>query len=117
PNPQNGSWHPGDAPSLAAEWALRALAKAGTLSVVGVYPPGHRLFPLGEAMNRNLTIRMGNCNHRKYIPQLLDLLQTGAVDPTGLLTQVQPMNDAVNAYKAFDQRQPGWLKVEVVPGM
>src|SRR5579885_1902505 len=37
-NPRNGNWNPGDGPSQALEWAVDALAKAGTLSIVGVYP-------------------------------------------------------------------------------
>ncbi len=67
-------------------------------------------------MNKNLTINMGNCNHRKYIPMLVDLVRNGTVDPTKVLTQVEPIMSAIDAYKAFDRRQPGWVKVELVPG-
>jgi threonine dehydrogenase-like Zn-dependent dehydrogenase len=31
---------PGDEPSQAMQWAVRGLAKAGTLSIIGVYPAG-----------------------------------------------------------------------------
>lgn len=116
-NPQGGNWHPGDAPSQALTWAVKALAKAGTLSIIGVYPPTHRFFPIGMAMNKNLTINMGNCNHRKYIPTLVDLVRSGQVEPTQILTQVEPLTSVLDAYKAFDKRQPGWVKVELVPGM
>lgn len=115
-NPQDGNWNPGDGPSQAVTWAVQALAKAGTLSIIGVYPPNHRFFPLGMAMNKNLTINMGNCNHRKYIPTLVDLVESGAVDPEKILTQREPLTSAIEAYKAFDKRQPGWIKVELVPG-
>ncbi len=115
-NPQNGNWNPGDGPSQAVTWAVQGLAKAGTLSIIGVYPPTHRFFPLGMAMNKNLTVNMGNCNHRKYIPTLVDLVETGAVDPEKILTQREPLTSAIDAYKAFDKRQPGWIKVELVPG-
>jgi threonine dehydrogenase-like Zn-dependent dehydrogenase len=37
-NPKNGNWQPGRAPSQVLEWAVEALAKAGTLSIIGVYP-------------------------------------------------------------------------------
>jgi threonine dehydrogenase-like Zn-dependent dehydrogenase len=116
-NPQGENWHPGDAPSLALTWAVRAVAKAGTLSIIGVYPQTHRFFPIGMAMNKNLTINMGNCNHRNYIPQLVHMVRTGAITPTEILTQVEPMTSVIDAYKAFDQRQTGWIKVELVPGM
>lgn len=116
-NPQGDNWHPGDAPSQALTWAVQALAKAGTLSIIGVYPLTHRFFPIGMAMNRNLTINMGNCNHRKYIPPLVDMVRSGEVDPKQILTQVEPMTSVIDAYKAFDTRQPGWVKVELVPGV
>lgn len=116
-NPQNGNWHPGNAPSQALEWAVQALAKAGTLSIIGVYPPSHQFFPIGMAMNKNLTINMGNCNHRKYIPKLLEMVRCGAIDPKKILTQIEPMTSAIDAYKAFDRRQAGWMKVELVPSI
>ena len=49
------------------------------------------------AMNKNLTMKMGNCNHRKYIPRLIDLVRSGEVDPLEVLTQVEPMTDAIAA--------------------
>jgi threonine dehydrogenase-like Zn-dependent dehydrogenase len=112
---QDGTWKPGDAPSQALRWAIEALAKAGTLSIIGVYPPTMDAFPIGTAMNKNLTIDMGNCNHRKYIPRLVELVRTGAVVPSELISQVENVEDAIEAYRAFDQRQPGWLKVELAP--
>lgn len=44
-NVQGGLWKPGDAPSQALQWAVEALAKAGTLSIIGVYPPTMNTFP------------------------------------------------------------------------
>ena len=115
PGDHDHAWKPGDAPSQALDWAVQALAKAGTLSIIGVYPPTHRDFPIGQAMNKNLSIKMGNCNHRKYIPHLLDLVASGTIDPTAILSKVEPMRSAIDAYVAFDERQPGWLKVELLP--
>ena len=109
------SWKPGDAPSLAATWAIRGLAKAGTLSIIGVYPQTDRFFPIGEAMQRNVSINMGNCNHRRYLPDLVRMVQSGQVEPTQVLSQQEPMLDAIEAYKVFDQRQSGWIKVELLP--
>lgn len=112
-HPVDGNWHPGDAPSQASLWAVEALAKAGTLAIIGVYPETDRFFPIGTAMNKNLTLKMGNCNHRKYIPRLIDLVKTGVIDPRRVLTQEEPLTSAVDAYKAFDQREQGWVKVEL----
>lgn len=114
-NPDGENWIPGNAPSQVAEWSVKALAKAGTLSIIGVYPMPDQFFPLGAAMNKNLTIRMGNCPHRKYIPHLIDLVKNGTVDPTKILTEIETMGEAIEAYKAFDARRPGWIKVELAP--
>lgn len=114
-NPKDGNWEPGDAPSQVLRWAVEALAKAGTLSIIGVYPPTAEAFPIGKAMNKNLTIRMGNCNHRKYLPALIELVQSGAVEPLAILTERKPISDALDAYRAFDRRESGWIKVELEP--
>jgi threonine dehydrogenase-like Zn-dependent dehydrogenase len=71
------------------------------------------VFPIGTAMNKNLTIKMGNCHHRRYIPRLIDLVANDTVDPEQILTQIGPLSAAVDAYKAFDTRQPGWMKVKL----
>lgn len=113
--PEQPPFEPGDAPSQVLDWAVDAVAKAGTLSIIGVYPPAVQTFPIGKAMNKNLTIRMGNCNHRKYIPHLVDLVRSGVIDPVALLTQTDELTDAVEAYKIFDRREAGWLKVALEP--
>jgi threonine dehydrogenase-like Zn-dependent dehydrogenase len=110
-----GNWVPGDAPSQVLTWAVQALAKAGTLSVIGVYPETMTRFPIGMAMMKNLTVQMGNCPHRKYLPRLVELVRDGRADPTRVLTQVEPLDDVIAAYKAFDKRAPGWVKVELKP--
>ncbi|TAJ97014.1 MAG: glutathione-dependent formaldehyde dehydrogenase [Candidatus Manganitrophaceae bacterium] len=114
-HPQGDNWHPGDAPSIVSTWAVNALAKAGTLSVIGVYPETDRFFPIGKAMNKNLSLNMGNCNHRKYIPMLIDMILTGVIDPTEVLTQHESFDSVIDAYKAFDKREPGWIKVKLEP--
>jgi threonine dehydrogenase-like Zn-dependent dehydrogenase len=115
---KNGHLKPGDAPSQALEWEAQALAKAGTLSIIGVHPQADQYFPIGMAMNENLTVGFGNCQHRRYIPRLLDLIESGIMNPSRILTQLEPMTSAVAAYEAFeafDQRRAGWMKVELMP--
>lgn len=112
-NPQGRNWWPGQGPSQVLEWAVECLAKAGGLSVIGVYPDRMHTFPLGTAVNKNLTVKAGACNHRKYIPKLVQLVRTGAIDPAQILTQKEPLASAVDAYKSFDRREPGWVKVKL----
>src|SRR5262249_4340731 len=112
--PEGENWRPGDGPSQALWWAVDGLAKAGTLSVIGVYGDT-RHFPIGGAVGKNLTLKMGNCNHRKYIPVLIELVRSGAIDPSEILTQERPLDSAIEAYRAFDKREEGWTKVELEP--
>jgi threonine dehydrogenase-like Zn-dependent dehydrogenase len=114
-NPKNGNWEPGDAPSQVLSWMVETVAKAGTISVIGVYSEKVKGFPIGSAMEKNLTIKMGNCNHRRYLPELIDLVRSGTVVPSEILTQAEPMTSVIAAYKAFDKRQPGWIKVKLEP--
>lgn len=114
-NPDGELWQPGKAPSQSLRWATEALAKAGTLSIIGVYPPNDTTFPIGMAMNRNLTIRMGNCNHRSYIPKLIQIVRSGSVDLSSFIKKQEDMPSVLDAYKQFDTRQPGWLKATVIP--
>jgi threonine dehydrogenase-like Zn-dependent dehydrogenase len=67
-------------------------------------------------MGKNLTVKMGDCNHRAYLPHLVELVATGAFDPATVLTQVEPLTDVIEAYKAFDRREAGWVKVMLEPG-
>jgi threonine dehydrogenase-like Zn-dependent dehydrogenase len=72
-------------------------------------------YPIGAAMNKNLTLKMGNCNHRRYIPELVEMTRAGLVEPAAVLTQLEEMVDVESAYEAFDRRESGWIKVEPAP--
>ncbi len=108
------SWTPGDSPMQALLWAVEAVAKSGTLSIIGVYPGQFESFPLGKAFERNLTIKMGVCHHRRYISKLIQLVAAGEVDPTLVMTRQAQLVSATEAYESFDRRQNGWLQVELV---
>jgi len=112
-HPKGELWQPGDSPLQASRWAVDALARAGALSIIGVYPQQVEAFPIGIAMNKTLTMRMGNCNHRRYLPHLVEMVRSGQVDPLDILTKVEPLTEVLDAYKAFDLRQPGWMKVKL----
>lgn len=111
-----GQWVAGRRPVAGADVGRAGASKAGTLSIIGVYPETMTRFPIGMAMLKNLTMQMGNCPHREYIPRLIDAVMEGKVDPLKVLTEVNPMTDAIAAYKAFDKRKSGWVKVELKPG-
>src|SRR3954469_7077641 len=44
---------------------------------------------------------------------IADIVRMGAIDPTEVLTQVEPLGDVIQAYESFDRRESGWIKVEL----
>jgi threonine dehydrogenase-like Zn-dependent dehydrogenase len=99
-------------------WAVESIAKSGTLAILGVYPPQFESFPLGKAFEKNLTVNLGTCHHRRYIPKLVQMVGAGEVNPT-MTTMIMPRQEsllsATEAYESFDRRERGWLQVELVP--
>ncbi|MBV8803217.1 MAG: glutathione-dependent formaldehyde dehydrogenase, partial [Gammaproteobacteria bacterium] len=67
------------------------------------------------SLGKNIKIVMGNCHHRAYIPHLLQMVQANIIDPTLILTQKEPLTNVVEAYKQFDKREEGWIKVALKP--
>lgn len=114
-SPVNGNWNPGGAPTQALLWCVDSLAKAGTLSIIGVYPPTLESFPIGKVMNKNITVKSGNCNHRRYMPLMIELVRSGVIRTEEFLTQKEPMISAIDAYRSFDRHQNGWVKVKLEP--
>jgi len=114
-DPKADRYRPGDAPSQVVQWATKAVRKAGTVAIIGVYPMAASSFPIGVVLNRNLTVRAGNCNHRSYEPKLVNLVASGAFDPTSIITEHEPIMSAIDAYERFDERAAGWMKVVLAP--
>lgn len=108
-------WAKGNAPQMPLAGAIEMVAKAGHISVVGLYPDGFKDFDFGKAFGKNVTIRMGDCPHRRYLPKLVRMVAAGALHPSRILSKRLQFGDAIDAYKAFDKHEEGWLKVELLP--
>lgn len=84
--------------------------------MLGVYgPPFNHSVALGMAMDRNLTIRMGQCNVLTYLDDLLEKVASGALDPTFVVTHEAPLADAPRAYRMLARRADGAIKVVLRP--
>lgn len=105
----------GDAPGQVLMWAVEAVRKSGVVSIIGVYPHPAKFFPVGLAMQKCLTVRMANCSHAKYIPLCLKAIADTGFKPSTILSSKQFIGDAIACYKHFDKREPGWVKVELLP--
>ncbi len=101
--------------AIALSWAIHAVRKDGTVSIVGVYGPPANLVPLGVAMNKGLTLRMGQANVKRYMPHLLEHVRAGRLDPRGLVTHRLPLEHAPKAYELFDRKEDGCVKCVLLP--
>jgi threonine dehydrogenase-like Zn-dependent dehydrogenase len=108
-------WRQGEAPGQVLMWAVEAVRKSGVVSIIGVYPQTAKFFPIGFAMQKCLTIRAANCSHAKYIPLCLKAIEETGFRPSQILSTERFLGDAIECYKHFDKREPGWIKVELQP--
>jgi threonine dehydrogenase-like Zn-dependent dehydrogenase len=96
----------------ALELAIRLAAVTGTISVIGVYSERAEVH-LGLAWLKALDFRMGPANCLGHIDAVLDHLAAGRLDPTRLVSRHMSLEDAPEAYAAFDRREA--LKIVLTP--
>jgi threonine dehydrogenase-like Zn-dependent dehydrogenase len=97
--------------------AIMACRKAGTVSIVGVYGGLIDKFPMGAAMNKGLTLKMGQMHGQKYIPTLIEHVKRGDVDPSYLLTHKWSLEQAPEGYQMFKEKTDNCVRVVFAPGL
>lgn len=95
--------------------AIMCCRKAGTVSIPGVYVGFPDKFPLGAAMNKGLTFKMGQTHTQRYMQPLLERVQKGEIDPSFVITHKLPLKDGPGAYKLFRDKQDECIKVVLKP--
>lgn len=95
--------------------AIQCCAKGGTVSIPGVYIGQLDNMPLGAAMNKGLTFKMGQTHVPRYTSILLDKIVEGEIDPAKIITHRIKLKDAPEAYKTFSERKNGCIKVVMTP--
>jgi len=102
----------------ALHGSFEAVRRGGTVSVVGVYGGAADPMPMLMMFDKNLTIRMGQCNVRRWTDELLELVrQDGDVFGTETLaTHRLSLDEAPGAYETFQKKQDGCIKVVLKPG-
>jgi threonine dehydrogenase-like Zn-dependent dehydrogenase len=91
--------------------------RGGTLSISGVYGGMVDPLPMLQMFDKQLTVRMGQGNVRRWVDELLPLVSHDA-DPLGvtdLATDRLPLDQAPDAYAAFQQKKDGTIKVVFQP--
>jgi threonine dehydrogenase-like Zn-dependent dehydrogenase len=97
------------------QWAIGAVRKGGTVSIIGVYGPPWNLVPIGTAMNKGLTLRMGQCSVRRYMPALLEHIRDGRIDAKAVISHRLPLEDAPKGYHMFANKQDDCIKCVLLP--
>jgi threonine dehydrogenase-like Zn-dependent dehydrogenase len=87
----------------------------GILSIPGVYGGLVDKIPLGQAMNKSLTFRMGQTHVNKWTDDLLRRIEEGEIDPTYVITHRAPLSEAPDLYKTFRDKKDGCIKVVLRP--
>ena len=101
----------------ALHMAIELVRRGGTISLSGVYGGAASPMPLLQMFDKQITMRMGQANVRRWIDDILPLL-SGDDDPLGVdkfATHHMPLEDAPHAYEIFQKKQDGAFKVVLNP--
>jgi threonine dehydrogenase-like Zn-dependent dehydrogenase len=88
---------------------------AGTISIPGVYGGLVDKIPMGLAMNKGLTFRMGQTHVNRWTDDLLRRIEEGQIDPSFVITHTAPLEQGPEMYKVFRDKQDSCVKVVLKP--
>jgi threonine dehydrogenase-like Zn-dependent dehydrogenase len=97
--------------------AIDLVRRGGTISISGVYGGSVDPLPMLQIFDKQLTLRMGQANVRRWTDDILPLL-TDETDPLGvadLTTHQLPLEDAPDAYAHFQKKEDDMIKVVFKP--
>jgi threonine dehydrogenase-like Zn-dependent dehydrogenase len=96
--------------------AIDAVRRGGTVSLSGVYGGAADPMPMMDLFDKQIQLRMGQANVKRWIDDLMPLLEDG--DPLGvedLASHKLPLDDAPHAYEIFQRKQDGATKILLQP--
>ncbi len=95
--------------------AIICCRKGGTLSIPGVYLGFPDKLPFGALMNKAITVKTGQTHVQRYARPLLQKIEAGEIDPSFVITNRAPLEEAPEAYKEFRNKHNGCIKVVLKP--
>ena len=101
----------------ALHMALDLVRRGGTVSISGVYAGVADPMPLMNMFDKQIQLRMGQCNVQRWVDDLLPLVEDLA-DPLGvedLVTHRVSLDRAPEMYKTFSAKEDGCIKVVITP--
>ncbi|QLD12433.1 zinc-dependent alcohol dehydrogenase [Microbacterium oleivorans] len=97
--------------------SIDVVRRGGTVSLSGVYAGEADALPMKTMFDKQVSLRMGQCNVKRWIDDLLPLVEDPA-DPLGVMdltTHRAPLADAPALYEMFQKKQDGCIKVVLQP--
>jgi threonine dehydrogenase-like Zn-dependent dehydrogenase len=96
--------------------AIDVVRRGGTLSIVGVYSGMIDPMPMDSLFDKQITMRMGQANVKRWIDDIMPLLTDA--DPLGVdgfATHHLSLDDAPGAYETFQKKEDGAIKIVLHP--
>ncbi len=97
----------------AARLAFDLVRPGGTIGAVGVHHEATFPFSPGQAYDKNLTVSIGRCPARHYMERLIPVAARHETELSALFTHHVGLGDAPAAYRTFDAKADGCIKVGV----
>jgi len=101
--------------ATALHWAINSVKKGGIVSVVGVYGPTDNLIPIGNVVNKGLTIRANQASVKRLLPRLIEHIRAGRIDPKAIITHRVPLEEVSDAYHIFSSKLDNCIKTVLIP--
>jgi threonine dehydrogenase-like Zn-dependent dehydrogenase len=102
--------------ATALHWAINGVKKGGVVSIVGVYGPTGNIVPIGNVLNKGLTIRANQASVKRLLPRLIEHIKNGHINPKAMITHRVPLEDVADAYHIFAAKLDGCIKPVLLPG-
>jgi threonine dehydrogenase-like Zn-dependent dehydrogenase len=101
--------------ATALHWAINSVKKGGIVSIVGVYGPIQTLVPIGNVVNKGITIRANQASVKRLLPRLIEHVQNGTLDPKALITHRIPLEYVSDGYRIFSAKLDNCIKPVLLP--
>ncbi|WP_162426009.1 zinc-dependent alcohol dehydrogenase [Pontibacter pudoricolor] len=101
--------------ATALHWAINCVKKGGIVSIVGVYGPTDNLVPIGNVLNKGLTIRANQASVKRLLPRLIEHVQNGIINPKALITHRLPLEEVAEGYRMFSNKLDNCIKPVLIP--
>ena len=101
--------------ATALYWAIDSVKKGGIVSIVGVYGPTANLVPIGNVVNKGITIRANQASVKRLLPRLIEHVKNGVINPKEIVSHRIPLEEVSDAYRIFSLKLDNCIKPILVP--